>query len=247
MNMDNNHQPYEIIGDIENSDILIIADHASNIVPTGIDLGIHDDLLNNHIAVDIGVKRVSELMTQQPNIAAIMATQSRLVIDLNREEDDESLIPLFSDDHMISGNVINDEERMNRIKKFFRPYHDKISECIQVNKPKLILSLHSFTPSLKSDPDKKRPWDIGVLYGEHEATSKLAIKYLLEAGLMVGDQLPYSGKILNATMNQHAEARNISYFGVEMRQDLVVDENGCERFAQILTDSCFKITKKLAM
>ena len=37
------------------SDMLLIADHASNLVPPGIDLGIAPELLEQHIAVDIGV------------------------------------------------------------------------------------------------------------------------------------------------------------------------------------------------
>ena len=42
----------------------------------------------------------------------------------------------------------------------------------------------------------------------------------LEAeGLIVGDQEPYSGKLLNHTMNRHAEADGRPYLGVEIRQD----------------------------
>jgi predicted N-formylglutamate amidohydrolase len=57
---------------------------------------------------------------------------------------------------------------------------------------------------------------------------------LRAAGLNVGDQLPYSGKLLNATMNRHAEGNGIPYLGVEMRQDLVSDTAGQARFAAIL-------------
>jgi len=239
-------QPYDIIGNIDNNKILIIADHASNFVPDDIDLLIDDVLLNNHIAVDIGVKDTCEIMVNCSDIAAIMATQSRLVIDLNREEGDASLFPEVSDGHIIKGNMIDKAASDSRIKRFFRPYHSKISEIIENNKPDLILSLHSFTPLLKAEPSLERPWDIGVLYGEHESTSKLAIEYLEEEGLKVGDQLPYSGKILNATMNRHAEVHNIPYFGIEMRQDLVANIEGCEIFAQILEQTCVKITKNLA-
>ncbi|MBU0792860.1 MAG: N-formylglutamate amidohydrolase, partial [Alphaproteobacteria bacterium] len=54
------------------------------------------------------------------------------------------------------------------------------------------------------------------------------------AGLIVGDQQPYSGKLLNATMNRHAEAHGRPYLGVEMRQDLVSDAAGQARLAAIL-------------
>lgn len=246
MNINNKSDPYEIIGDIENENILIIADHASNHIPYDIDLGIEKELLNNHIAVDIGVQEVSEILVQKFPIAAIRAKQSRLVIDLNREEDNPDSIPKISDTHIITGNAIDEEQRKMRVDRFHKPYHMKIAQILQYNQPKLILSLHSFTNMLKSDPKAHRPWEIGVLYGAHESTSKAAIACLREHDLCVGDQLPYSGKLLNYTMNRHAEALNIPYFGVEMRQDLVSDKKGHERFAQILGETCLKITKKLA-
>ncbi len=246
MNSDSQSYPYEIIGDIEFDNILIIADHASNHVPFDIDLGIDKKLLHTHIALDIGVREVSEILVQKYPVSAIMARQSRLIIDLNREEANPDAIPKISDMHIIAGNRIDDAQRMARVERFHRPYHRKIEQILQNKRPKLILSLHSFTHCLKSNPNVHRPWEIGVLYGEHDETSKQAIGILEEYGLCVGDQLPYSGKMLNYTMDRHAETLQIPYFGVEMRQDLVADRQGCERFAQILGKTCLKITKMLA-
>ena len=97
-----------------------------------------------------------------------------------------------------------------------------------------ILSVHSFTPKLASNPDQQRPWEIGILYGEDDRAARIAIPLLEAAGLIVGDQQPYSGKLLNATMNRHAEANGIPYLGIEMRQDLVADPAGQRRFADLL-------------
>jgi len=47
----------------------------------------------------------------------------------------------------------------------------------------------------------------------------------------VGDQQPYSGKLLNATMNRHAEADGRPYLGVEIRQDEISDAAGQARWA----------------
>jgi predicted N-formylglutamate amidohydrolase len=57
---------------------------------------------------------------------------------------------------------------------------------------------------------------------------------LADAGAIVGDQLPYSGKLLNATMNLHAEANAIAYVGIEMRQDLIADDAGVGLWADRL-------------
>ena len=60
---------------------------------------------------------------------------------------------------------------------------------------------------------------------------------LAAEGLVVGDQQPYSGTLLNATMNRHAEAEGRPYLGIEVRQDQIADEAGqavwAERLARI--------------
>jgi predicted N-formylglutamate amidohydrolase len=100
---------------------------------------------------------------------------------------------------------------------------------------------------LESKPHEARPWEIGVLYNEQEAASKLAIPFLENAGYLVGDQLPYSGKLLNATMNRHAEANDIPYIGIEMRQDLSSNSDGQARYARILTEMCHFVSEQLGL
>ena len=63
---------------------------------------------------------------------------------------------------------------------------------------------------------------------------------------MVGDQLPYSGRLLNATMNRHAEANGIPYLGIEMRQDLVTSGEGQARFARIIGPIVLQCRNSLA-
>ena len=50
--------PFRIIGTPRFGGILVVSDHASNRVPEGIDLGIAPNLLEQHIAIDIGVAAV---------------------------------------------------------------------------------------------------------------------------------------------------------------------------------------------
>lgn len=212
--------------------ILVIADHASNHVPADIDLGIAPDLLDRHIALDIGVAEVAALLVERLGCGAILGGISRLVIDLNREEDRAGLIPDTSDGHAIPGNVGAD--RQARLDRFYHPYHAEVAARIAAIHRPFILSLHSFTPSLASDPAQRRPWDIGILYNQDDRAARIAIPMLEAAGLCVGDQEPYSGVLLNATMNRHVEASGIPYLGVEMRQDISGTAEGQARFAQIL-------------
>jgi predicted N-formylglutamate amidohydrolase len=209
------------LGVVRAGGVLLIGDHASALVPSDVELGISPELLANHIAVDVGVAELAALLVEAGHVdAAILGGVSRLVIDLNREEDHAGLIPVSSDGHAIPGNAeLSEGARAARIDRFFQPYHARLTAVIAAARPAMILSLHSFTPQLASRPDDHRPWDIGVLYNEDERLAGAAIAALGRAGWLVGDQHPYSGKHLNATMNRHAEGNNIPYIGVEMRQD----------------------------
>ncbi len=226
--------------------ILAVCDHASNHVPDEIDLGIDDALLTQHIAYDIGVEGVARFLVTLSGCAAFLATHSRLVVDLNRYPQDASAVPVSSDGIDIKGNHLSAAQRKARLDRYFHPYHDRLNELLRAHCPALILSIHSFTPRLDTDPLAERPWEIGVLYNEHEAAAMLAIEHLEGEGMIVGDQLPYSGKLLNATMNRHAEAHDIPYVGVEIRQDLIGDAVGQERFAATLAEMAQYVAEKLA-
>lgn len=212
--------------------ILIVADHASAHVPADIDLGIDRALLGTHIAIDIGVAEVAALLVERLSCSAILGGVSRLVIDLNREEDARGLIPHHSDGHVIAGN--ENADRQARIDRFYHPYHDALTQHLSAMGRPFLLSLHSFTPHLESAPEQQRPWEIGVLYNEDDRAARLAIPMLEEAGLVVGDQQPYSGRLLNATMNRHAEGGGHPYLGIELRQDIAGTAEGQQRFADIL-------------
>jgi len=237
---------YRILGNPATADILIIGDHASNNVPAGLYLGLPAEALVDHIAWDIGVAAVAELIVGQPKFAAFLGNYSRLVVDMNRYADEDAAIPLRSDGYEIPGNCLTAIAREERLSLYYQPYHERLAQILRDHRPALILSLHSFTPQLKS-AEVDRPWEISVLYNDQERPSKLAISYLETLELNVGDQLPYSGKLLNATMNRHAEANLIPYVGIEMRQDLVADTVGQERFAHILTNMCHFVSERLGM
>jgi len=237
---------FELLGDPCQGGVLIVADHASNHVPNDVMLGVDPRLLNEHIGYDIGVGAVARHMVADFGFAAFMGAHSRLVADLNRDAHDPGAIPHESDGHVVPGNALDSKGRAERLARFHTPYHEALATLLADRRPALILSLHSFTPSLAADPHKLRPWDVGVLYNDYEKASRLGIELLRAAGLIVGDQLPYSGKLLNATMNRHAEANGIAYWGIEMRQDKVAEAEGQRRFAFIIGNACVNIVEQLA-
>jgi predicted N-formylglutamate amidohydrolase len=230
----NSEEAFRIVGEPRRGGIVVVSDHASNRVPHDIDLGIDSALLDEHVAVDIGVAGVAERLVAEAGMAAFLGNVSRLVCDFNRDEDSPALVPHASDGHAIPGNLFDVAGREERVERYFRPYHEALAGLIEAAPPALILSLHSFTPSLESRPEEERPWEVGVLYNRDERAARLAIPLLEAEGLVVGDQQPYSGKLLNATMNRHAEGRGVPYVGIEVRQDLIADAAGQALWAERL-------------
>jgi len=223
----------DIAGDPASA-VLLIADHASNRLPDGADLGVPPSVMDEHVALDIGVAPLAASLCAALGCPAILGGISRLLIDLNREDDAPGLIPETSDGIVIPGNTgLTSADRAVRIHAYWRPYHDHIAETISGACPKLLISLHSFTPRLATSGEA-RPWQIGILYNRDERAARIALPMLGQAGIVAGDNLPYSGKVLNATMNRHGEANQIPYLGIEVRQDLISDADGVGRWSQRL-------------
>ena len=234
--------PYRQIGTPRRGGIVAVCDHASNHVPEGVQLGVTPAMLEKHIAWDIGAAGVCERMARRHDIPAHLATVSRLVIDLHREEDSPGLIPVESDGHLIAGNIGADREK--RLENWYRPYHDALGSWLDEAEPSLILAIHSFTPKLESDP-AERPWEIALLYNEDDTAAQHAMRLFRELGVTVGDNEPYSGRQLNATMNRHAEAKGRPYCAIEIRNDLITHERGQARWAAIIADVAGRV--KLAL
>ena len=223
--------------------VLVVSDHASNHVPADIDLGIAPELLGQHMAYDIGVAEVGALLAARAGFAAFQCAFSRLVLDVNRDEHAASVIPHASDGHEIPGNVLDESGRAARLVRFHQPYHAALARMMDDRPPALILSIHSFTPRLTSDPGGARPWQVGVLYNADDRGARLALPLLEAEGLCVGDQQPYSGRQLNYTMNRHAEAEGRPYLGVEIRQDEIDTAQGQAIWAERL----FRVANAVAL
>lgn len=234
--------PYRQVGEIRRGAIVCVADHASNHVPEDIQLGIAPELLDQHIAVDIGAEGIAGRLARRHNVPAHIATASRLVCDLNREESDPNVVPMSSDGHTIAGNIGADVEA--RLDRFHRPYHAALEQWLDDIQPKLIVALHSFTPRLSTSPET-RPWECGLLYNEDDRAARHAIRLFSELGLNVGDNEPYSGRHLNATMDRHAEAKGRHYIALEVRQDLVATRAEQSRWAAMIADVAGRVALAL--
>ena len=240
-------EAYSILPGDAASDLLVVVDHASRAIPADIDLGIDPAHAEKHIGWDIGAADLGGALCARLGCPGLFGAVSRLVLDLHREADSAALIPEASDGHHIPGNVgLAAADREARLARFWRPYHARLADMVAANRPALIAAVHSFTPRLETSDGPDRPWQVGILYNGDDRAARIAIAELRAMGFETGDNEPYSGKLLNATMNLHAEAHGIPYLAIEVRNDLIRDASGVARWAEVLDHVIVHCRNKLA-
>lgn len=214
--------------------LLFICDHASNRLPENHGtLGLKAALLKTHIAYDIGAAEVARTLAKAFAAPAVLATYSRLLIDLNRGADDPTLVMKLSDGSVIEGNAKADaQEVAARTRNFHAPYHAAIASEIALFRARgevpTIVSIHSFTPAWKGH---KRPWEVGVLWDRDERLAKPLLARLAASGFCVGDNEPYSGELENDCLYRHGTMNGLPHVLIEIRQDLVGDDVSARAFA----------------
>jgi predicted N-formylglutamate amidohydrolase len=225
--------------------ILIIVDHASNHVSKEDNkLGLPNSFLNQHIAFDLGVKELSLDLSTRLKCKLIQGKYSRLLIDLNRDLDDPTIIPEIVDKKIIPGNIgLSKSELRLRVKKIYNKYHNEIDRTIKNEKVKVILSLHSFNPIFKN---KKRLLEFGVLSNEDKNLSSIIFDQLRSQNMNVGDNKPYKGNLIGDSMYRHGLRNKLPHALIEVRNDLLSNPIKIKRVSKLLHKIIVKSLKKLA-
>ncbi len=233
---------YEIVNPAGPAPVLIACDHAQNRIPRALaNLGLSAHQLDLHIAYDIGGKEVALQLSEMFDAPLIMSGYSRLVVDMNRHLDDDSLIVQESDNIVVPGNQrLVQADREQRIDTFFHPYHaayGKMAERLRTrHESPILISVHSFTPVFNGF---RRPWDYGVLWDDsHERLARALLKgFAGMEGLVVGDNEPYSANDPQGYAQMvHAEQRGLEMAMLEIRQDLIDTADGQVRAASNIYD-----------
>ena len=97
----------------------------------------------------------------------------------------------------------------------------------------MLIALHSFTPVFKG---VARPWHAALLYNRDPRFAHRLLALLNEEpGLIVGDNEPYSvSDATDYTIPVHGERRGLPHALIEIRQDLIAEENGQRAWALLL-------------
>ncbi|MBT5413644.1 MAG: N-formylglutamate amidohydrolase [Rhodospirillaceae bacterium] len=234
--------PFEIVNGSGKAPLLLLCDHASNVVPRALDgLGLSPADLHRHIAWDIGAAEVSRILSARFDAPLALAGYSRLVTDCNRQADDPTFIVEVSEDTVIPGNRgLSAETVAARMDACYWPYHraveDLRAEMMARGPAPAVVSVHSFPPVFKA---RERPWHIGILWNRDP---RLAVPLMDELTkndhVVVGDNKPYSARDeYGYSIQSHGAEHGLPQVLVELRQDLLEDHESLRSWAGILGDA----------
>lgn len=234
--------PYMTYNDHGPAPVLLVADHASPFFPAAMNqLGLADWVLERHVAWDIGSDRLTRFLADQLNAQAVLAGFSRLIVDPNRKLDDPTAFIEVSDGIGIPGNIDLDEaQKALRVRSFFQPYHDaietRLKRMMAAGSVPALISIHTCTPVFAR---VVRPWHVGILWDRDPRIAVPLMENLQRMdGICVGDNEPYSGRHPHDfTIDHHAEPAGLPHVGIEVRQDLVSDDEGARNWAGMLAEA----------
>ena len=222
------------------SNFVIIVDHASARIPRSLkDLGVRSAELQRHISWDIGALAVALRMSEALDAPLIAQNYSRLVIDCNRDPKVATSIATVSEHTEIPGNIgLTEAHKATRRAEIFDPYHDRIRTLLDARaaagRPTILVAQHSMTDVYKGS---RREMHAAVLYNRDRRFAGLVLEGLRgEAGLVVAENQPYFlSDATDYSIPRHGERRGLPHVEIEIRQDLLLEEQGQQEWAERLT------------
>ncbi len=232
--------PFSDSGLPDDSDFLIVVDHASARIPRRLhNLGLPAEQLQRHIAWDIGALAVAQQTGQRLHARVVAQNYSRLVIDCNRDPGVATSIPPVSEYVDIPGNLkLTSAQALERRSAIFEPYHAHLrallDERLMRGRRTILVAQHSMTDLFKG---VRREMHAAVLYNRDRRFARLVLEQLRrETELVIAENEPYVvSEESDFTIPRHAEDRGLPYVSIEIRQDLITDPSGQTAWAERVT------------
>jgi predicted N-formylglutamate amidohydrolase len=214
---------FEALGGHARSSVFLTAEHAKERFPVGYTLPPADAwLAGTHWAYDLGVEPLVRELSGTLAAPAVLAGFSRLLVDPNRAEHEETLFRVEAEGRRIELNAaLPVPERERRLSVLYRPYHQAIDARLGASRSEILFSVHSFTPVYEG---AVREMELGVLFNREDDLAERMRRALERDGFRVAMNEPYSGKegLIHAA-ERHADAHGRRAIELEVRQDLAVD------------------------
>ena len=231
--------PFESLNSQGTAPCLIVCDHASATIPAVLgELGVPGAQLTQHIAWDIGAAAIVRRLSASLNAPALLAGYSRLVVDCNRYLHDPAAFVQYTDGIDVPGNAaIADTEREQRAQEIYRPYHQAIEAAlVRFEREDIVpvfVSVHTMTDRMRGD--KRREQEFTLCWARDDRLVEPVLRCMRAKGVVVGNNQPYSLDLgEDYTVPEHAMRRGLAHLQIEIRQDLVADDDGAARWAGLL-------------
>jgi predicted N-formylglutamate amidohydrolase len=245
------------------SPLLLISVHEGSHIPeklhdgSGRPLGLSDPSdLERHIALDLGVGELTTHFAELTAAYVFRVTHSRLVVDLNRYDDEAECIAPAADGTEIPLNrLATKRERTLRLDEFYFPVLKALNTFVEdvalrLGSEPFVISMHSFARVQKQDPEPKRE-DI-CLFGYPEFGISPNLENFvqhLRAGnprLVIGNNRPFSARTPGlqtsegdyrlacpVTFQNVVQRNNVfNHFCLEVCQDLLTTPASQQRMAK---------------
>lgn len=216
--------PVEIIAGSPGAPAFLTCEHASQRMPPGWSWPDADRrLVDTHWAFDPGARELTHDLAGALSTTAVLSRFTRLLIDPNRAETDDTLFRAQAEGEPVELNTIllDAAERARRIERLHRPYHQAIDRELARSSAPLVFSIHTFTPVYEG---QRRTLEAGVLFDTEEELAIALHEALRARGVNAALNEPYSGRAgLIFAADHHARAHGRRALELEVRQDLATD------------------------
>ena len=150
----------------------------------------------------------------------------------------------------IPGNIgLSDAEKQRRVAEIYEPFHAAVDDVVKRSAARghepVFVTVHSFTPVYKG---AERPFELGIL---HDDDSRLADAMLEEIGEPDGYSArrnePYGpADGVTHTLNLHSKDNSLLNVMLEIRNDIIADEDGQSKWARRLAGVIEKAVARLS-
>ena len=232
--------PVELRNAAGGSPFVLVCEHAGREVPAALaDRSPPPDDMDRHIAWDPGAGGVARSLADRLDAVLVAQQYSRLVIDCNRPAGVPTLVPGVSDGSTIPFNqALRPADIEARWREIHAPFQRAVVAALDSRDRPILVDIHSFTRRLRGGP--LRHVEFGLLSRREPSLAPPLRKVMrdLAPGLEVRFNEPYCVKDeSDYTIPVHAEARSLLHVLLEIRNDLISDEESVERWAVLLAEA----------
>ena len=204
----------------KNVSYIVTCEHGGNLIPSEFadvfDGKDSQSWLESHRGYDPGSLIAAEQLASVLNTKLLVSKTSRLLVDLNRSLDNDTLFSKFT-------RSLPEERKQQILDEYYEPHRDSVKATIQAivdaGQTAIHLSIHTFSPRIAGT---WRPIDVGLLY---DPSAKPEADYCRLWQKRIGTAFrklrvrmnePYAGTADGLTTSLRRQFDPQGYYGIEV-------------------------------